>query len=78
MGSGALIAAHRNPFNECVLGGDGFYFSDPNSVAELIQFTSAGDYSALRKKHQQKIREEYNWEQVIDQYESYILENCSV
>lgn len=76
MGSGALIAAHRNPFNERILGSDGLYFKSPADVAALMQQSySEGDERRLR--HQHKIATSYRWDAIIDRYEALIHQTCS-
>jgi glycosyltransferase involved in cell wall biosynthesis len=37
MASGALIAAHDNPFNRAILGDDAYYFTDPAAVSSILQ-----------------------------------------
>lgn len=73
MASRALIAAHRNDFNQSVLREDAFYFSDFLDAKELIQ-------SVERKEKEQrmiannfkKIKEQFSWEKVIDAYNEFI------
>ncbi|RYY82450.1 MAG: DUF1972 domain-containing protein [Chitinophagaceae bacterium] len=76
MASGALIAAHRNPFNEAVLAKDAYYFSHPSEVAHLILQLQGTD-EERRTSVQQKIAAQFNWERVIDQYEQIIHETCT-
>ncbi len=42
MASGALIAAHDNPFNRAILGEDAYYFDDPAAVSEILQGMEKG------------------------------------
>lgn len=76
MGSGALIAAHRNPFNEAVLGADGLYFETPAELAPLLRACSHTAGWAQRQRHQQTITQRYSWTPVIDQYEQLIYQTC--
>jgi glycosyltransferase involved in cell wall biosynthesis len=77
MGSGALIAAHRNPFNESILESDGFYFSSPAEVAGLMQRVARAGYASHCQRHQERIRTRFAWEPIIDQYETLILETIA-
>lgn len=74
MGSGALVAAHKNPFNMSVLEKNAFYFATPQDAAEILI-----NYDELSKnrtsfiaENQQKVRVVYNWDRIIDQYEAYL------
>jgi glycosyltransferase involved in cell wall biosynthesis len=78
MGSGALIAAHRNPFNECILGQDGFYFSTAAEVATLMQGVTRHQHEERCLRHQERVRTLYAWEPVIEQYESLIRETIAL
>jgi glycosyltransferase involved in cell wall biosynthesis len=62
------IAAHANPFNEAVLGEDARYFSNVEEVSRLLdsQGTLQDEW---KRKNLDKIREQFNWERIITQYE---------
>jgi glycosyltransferase involved in cell wall biosynthesis len=74
MASEALIAAHNNPFNKSVLSADAFYFSDAADVRELV-------HNVKHKEHERtmvinnlaKIKQQFNWDKIINQYEYFIL-----
>lgn len=75
MGCRARIAAHRNPFNESVLGSDAFYFSDDTEISRII--TDAGPkptQESWLRANLVKIQTRYNWPVVVDAYESVMLE----
>ncbi len=75
MASEALIAAHNNPFNKAVLNADAFYFSDSTEVRHLVE-TVKRDEAGTRmvKNNLQKIQYQFNWENIIDQYEEFIID----
>ena len=63
------ILAHKNPFNEAVLGTEADYFS---STEELIILFKEYDFSKTASKvakNLEKIRSEYNWGKITDVYE---------
>ena len=75
MHAGVLIAAHKNPFNQSVLGGNAFYFSSAADVTQLLE-QKPGD--AVKEKmisnNYEKLETEFNREKVIVQYEDFITE----
>jgi len=75
MASKALIASHDNLFNKAVLGNDAFYFSTAADVAEIIQNTNR-TATAIKMicNNLEKIKKQYSWKNIIDQYENYIIE----
>jgi glycosyltransferase involved in cell wall biosynthesis len=63
--------AHDNPFNAEVLAGHGLLFKDAADLAAKIQLIEddpglAEDY---RRRAPDRIRNFYNWERIVDQYE---------
>lgn len=73
MASGALIAAHNNEFNSSVLHKDAYYFMDATEVRSLIEGMSRGQKdNDMIENNMKKIREEYTWSSIIDQYEAFI------
>ena len=79
MASEALIAAHNNPFNKSVLSSDAFYFSDAEEVRELVETVQRKEPErAMVNNNLQKIKYQFNWESIIDQYEKFAIESyCS-
>lgn len=67
MASGALIAAHRNPFNEAVLESDALYFSSPAEISECIT-TAVISSDNWKQNNLRKISEKYSWDHIINQY----------
>ncbi|HVS93573.1 MAG TPA: DUF1972 domain-containing protein [Mucilaginibacter sp.] len=75
MASEALIAAHNNPFNKSVLSSDAYYFSDAEEVRYLVETVQRNENEqAMVKNNLQKIAFQFNWEKIIDDYESFIVE----
>lgn len=74
MASGALIAAHRNVFNEAVLGEEAFYFDSAQDVAGLIR--SHERNPLWMNANLQKIRQQYNWPLITEQYEQLCKRCC--
>src|ERR1700744_245159 len=76
MASEALIAAHDNPFNKSVLSTDAFYFSNANDVRSLVENVQRHETEKnMVNNNLRKIKYQFNWERVIDQYEQFILES---
>ena len=75
MGCGARIVAHRNVFNEAILGGDALYFSDSAELASIIR--DRGNDAFFTKSsaaNLAKIRNIYNWPAIVDAYERVMLD----
>lgn len=74
MASYAFICAHRNEFNQGVLGQQALYFSASSDVQAIVGSTVA---EAQRKEmiaaNAEKIKTEYNWELINSQYETTLL-----
>ncbi|HWH58326.1 MAG TPA: glycosyltransferase [Terriglobales bacterium] len=73
LGFGNCVLAHDNAFNAEVLDGNGYglLFRDADELAAKIQLIEehpdvARDY---RRKAPERIRNVYNWERIVDQYE---------
>ena len=71
LGFGNCILAHDNPFNAEVLAAHGLLFKDASDLAAKIQLIEddpglAEDY---RHRAPDRIRNFYNWERIVDQYE---------
>lgn len=76
MASEALIAAHNNPFNKSVLNKDAFYFSNAAEVTQLVENVQRKDLEKnMVMNNLRKIKYQFNWERVIDQYEEFIVES---
>ena len=75
MASEALIAAHNNPFNKSVLHTDAFYFSNANDVKQIVETVQRKETEkTMVSNNLHKIKYQFNWENIIDQYEEFALE----
>jgi glycosyltransferase involved in cell wall biosynthesis len=73
MASGALIAANNNEFNVSILKKDAYYFLDPEEVKSLVENVSQGqEENIMIANNIKKIREEFTWSKIIDQYADFI------
>lgn len=73
MGSCALICAHENVFNKSILKEDAFYFTCSEDVSNFLNSTNR-QKDLLKNKiflNIEKIRKYYNWDRIIEQYESH-------
>jgi len=78
MGAGCLVLVNDTVENREVVGEAGFLypFNDVESLAQLIRRVSSQpeDYSPYREQAQQRVRDRYNWETVVTQYETLFHE----
>lgn len=75
MASEALIAAHNNPFNKSVLHTDAFYFSNANEVKNIVETVRRMETEkTMVNNNLHKIKNQFNWETIVDQYEEFALE----
>ena len=73
MGSGALIAAHRNEFNKAILKENGFYFQSADDVKDLMDFAIKSDNFSRINANTQAIKEEFTWEKINSAYEDLFI-----
>jgi glycosyltransferase involved in cell wall biosynthesis len=74
MASKALIAAHENDFNEAILNDNGYYFKTANDVQQLIDETNRNHAEEkMICANLKKIKDEYNWQNIINEYENFII-----
>jgi hypothetical protein len=72
MASQAFIIAHKNPFNESILGNDAFYFQTKKDITDLIEkleASSVDNRQAAVKENLDKIKTLYNWDTIVTQHE---------
>ena len=73
MGAGNLVLAFSTPENVEVLAGTGLLFSDEAELAallnQIVANPSSPDLKALRERAGDRIRLNYSWDRVTDQYE---------
>ncbi len=78
MGAGCLVLVNDTAENREVVGETGFLypFNDVESLAGLIQQVSSRpeEYGSYREQAQQRVRDRYNWETVVTQYETMFHE----
>jgi glycosyltransferase involved in cell wall biosynthesis len=75
MASEALIAAHNNPFNQSVLHKDAFYFSNANDVKQIVENVKRLEpEKTMVSNNLRKIKYQFNWENIINQYEEFAIE----
>ncbi len=73
MGCGAFIAAHDNSFNRTVVGEGALYFAGPGDVAGILA-ADLGGLQGYRGANIARIREEFNWDFIIESYERLFLD----
>ncbi|WP_395065456.1 DUF1972 domain-containing protein [Flavobacterium sp.] len=76
MASNALIAAHNNDFNKGILKENGFYFSSPSEVKNLLKSIKKSDNLQLIQNNFDAIVNDFNWEKINGQY-LQLFEECS-
>ncbi len=67
------IIAHDNGFNRSVLGEDGTYFKTEKELDEIFS-KNAEDIEDRLVQTNSKIKLQYQWEQIVDAYESAMYE----
>ena len=72
MGAKVPIAAHRNHFNNAVLGKNARYFSNALEISAIMKSKAPGNI-ALDKNYETASKD-FNWNTIIDQYERYFLQ----
>jgi glycosyltransferase involved in cell wall biosynthesis len=82
MGAGCLVLVNEVPENREVVGEAGLFcsFNDQQVLANLIATVCAGphQYQAYQERAEQRVRELYGWEKVVDQYEALFYELVAV
>jgi glycosyltransferase involved in cell wall biosynthesis len=74
MACGSRIAAHENIFNRAVLADNAVYFNDEKDIAAILSaHVNLAQVQEQRENNLQRVRLEYNWDRVIDQYETLML-----
>jgi glycosyltransferase involved in cell wall biosynthesis len=77
MASGALIAANNNEFNASLLRKDAYYFLDSDEIKNLVENVTHGPKEELMIANNiKKIREEFSWPKIIDEYAEFIMACC--
>ena len=70
MACGCVIAAHDNPFNRAILGNQSYYFSSAEQVCDALETNGTmKETVAWQEKNREKIKDMYNWDKIIGDYE---------
>jgi glycosyltransferase involved in cell wall biosynthesis len=75
MASKALIIAHNNDFNKAILKENGYYFSNPQEVKNLLQTIKKKDNLPLVQNNYNAIVNEFNWKKINGDY-LQLFEEC--
>ena len=68
MASGALIAAHKNEFNESILNQNALYFSSAQEVKVILETTQKKNHLERVTTNFLEIQNHFNWNRINDQY----------
>jgi glycosyltransferase involved in cell wall biosynthesis len=68
MASGAMVAAHDNPFNRSVLEAGALYFAAPGEVADLIRSDTSGLRESFVRANREKVLQVYNWKRIAAEH----------
>jgi glycosyltransferase involved in cell wall biosynthesis len=70
MACNCVIAAHDNLFNKTIISDNGYYFSNPEDIKNiLIKRPLASNESNFKMNNLERINSSFNWEKVVDDYE---------
>lgn len=71
MASGALICAHKNIFNEAILGEDAFYFTDSDSIKTMYEVSKLVQGIEKVEANENKIATSFNWKKIVKDYDRF-------
>lgn len=74
MASQALICAHDNVFNRDVLGENAFYFANEQDIAKVLDSVMKDPKDAKIHSNLTRVKQEYSWEKVIEDYCAFFKE----
>lgn len=78
MGAGCIVLVNDTPENREVVEGTGLFyrFNDVESLSRLMAevCTRRPDYEKFRRQAQDRVRQAYDWDQVVDRYEEFFYE----
>ena len=76
MAAGAWILAHDNPFNRYILEEDALYFNAMDDLAVILKKTNGGFSKSMEMigNNREKIRTQYQWQDIISKYEALFRE----
>lgn len=77
MACSSPVVAHRNQFNQAVLGGDASYFTSAEELSHIFEEFDETVTKGNILKNLIKIKQKYNWNIVADAYEQLFYESIS-
>ena len=75
MASRAFIIAHNNHFNKAILKENGYYFSNPTDVKNILDTIKKNDNLQLVQNNFDAIENEFNWYKINGEY-LQLFEEC--
>ena len=75
MASKAFVIAHNNHFNKAILKENGYYFSNPQEVKNILETIKKNDNLQLVQNNFDAIENEFNWDKVNGEY-LQLFEEC--
>lgn len=75
MASKAFIVAHNNHFNKAILRENGYYFSNPQEVKNILETIKKNDNLQLVQNNYDAIENEFNWDKINGEY-LQLFEEC--
>ena len=77
MASKAFIVAHNNDFNKAILKENGYYFSNPHEVKNILETIKKNDNLQLVQNNFDAIENEFNWDKINGEYLQLFEESIS-
>ena len=74
MASKNICVCHDNKFNKGVVEDSGFYFNTEQDVSDIIKDIECNDYSNYRDEVFEKIKNHFNWNNIVKLYDDYFKE----
>lgn len=75
MASNAFIIANDNHFNKAILRENGYYFSNPQEVKNILETIKKNDNLQLVQNNFDAIENEFNWDKINGEY-LQLFEEC--
>ena len=75
MASNAFIIAHNNHFNKAILKENGYYFSNPTDLKNILDTIKKNDNLQLVQNNFDAIENEFNWDKINGEY-LQLFEEC--
>jgi glycosyltransferase involved in cell wall biosynthesis len=75
MASKAFVVAHNNHFNKAILKENGYYFSNPQEVKNILETIKKNDNLQLVQNNFDAIENEFNWDKINGEY-LQLFEEC--